>query len=200
VRLPAKKACTASWTACSLSPLQATVVALAVQLLAQQHGQWLLPMELRKAAVDELPSLFSHIGQTVSLLQPAGTIKTTPASSSSSSSSRASDVRADPESAAMSQLSCMCYRYAGISGSIKGLTVGAGQQHACGAHPVRWWCGGVATSCSAPAELLEHAVRSTSSKALPRLPALLCTLLRPGSVWSEAAVAGASAILSAERR
>jgi hypothetical protein len=151
--------------------------AMTVQVLAQQQGRWLLPMELRKAAVDELPPLFSRVGQI--LLQPAGTSKTAPGGASSSSVANlcADDV--------MSLVSCMCKMYAGISsGSIDGAissneSVGLGPQHAGGVH-----------------QLLEYAVRSQSVKAVPQLPEVLHMLLRSGSVWRETAVAGAIASLS----
>jgi hypothetical protein len=165
-----------------------------MHVLAGQQGRWLLPMELRKAAVDELPPLFSRISQF--LLQLAGTNKSTPAAAASSSSAVA-HLYADPApatsayiggvSAEVSLVGCMCCMYASFSGSIEegpissdeSLTVGLGPQHA----------GGVL-------QLLEYAVRSDPFKALSQLPVLLHMLLRPGSVWSEAAVAGASASLS----
>jgi hypothetical protein len=177
--------------------------AVAMLILVLQQHQLLLPTELRKAAVDELPPLFSRIGQI--LLQPAGTNMTTPAAAaaaSSSSSSAITNLCADPASATMSLdlVTCMCYMYAGVSGSIHGRdsagisslltsswhdglsineSVGLGPQHAGGAH-----------------QLLEYAVRSKSFEAMPYLPTLLQMLLRRGSVWNEAAVAGVSASLS----
>jgi hypothetical protein len=149
--------------------------ASAAKVLAQQQGQWVLPLEWRQAAVLELPPLFNLIGQC--LLQPA----TTPTAGSSSGSKQVSRFCAEPASAALIVARCMGTVYAAISGSIdkpisSNGSVGLGPQHAGAAH-----------------QLLEFAVRSKTLQFLRHMPGDLRMLLRPGSVWMKAAAAAAAA-------